>query len=117
MSSLFHASIRGTERSTPISRSTASTSSICAIVSGCAMSRTWISKSADTTSSSVALKAATSWVGSSETNPTVSDRIALSIPGSAICRSVGSSVANSRSSAMTSAPVMRLNSVDFPALV
>ena len=40
-----------------------------------------------------------------------------SMPGSAIWRSVGSSVANSRSSAITSAPVMRLNSVDLPALV
>ena len=37
------------------------------------------------TSSSVARNAATSWVGRSEMNPTVSDRIALSKPGSAIC--------------------------------
>jgi hypothetical protein len=63
------------------------------------------------------LNAATSCVGSSETKPTVSDRIALSMPGSWIWRSVGSSVANSRFSAMTSAPVRRLKSVDFPALV
>ncbi len=50
-------------------------------------------------------------------NPTVSDRIAFSTPGNAIARIVGSSVANSKSSAITPAPVNRLNSVDLPALV
>jgi hypothetical protein len=49
--------------------------------------------------------------------PTVSDRIALSKPGSEISRIVGSSVANKRSSASTSARVSRLNSVDLPAFV
>ena len=63
--------------------STSSTSSRCASLSGCAMSRTWTMRSADATSSSVARKAATSSVGRSETKPTVSDRIALSKPGSA----------------------------------
>ena len=94
-----------------------STSSRCASLSGWAMSRTWTMRSADTTSSSVARKAATSWVGRSEMKPTVSDRIALSKPGSRISRIVGSSVANSRFSANTLRPVSRLNRVDLPALV
>ena len=85
--------------------------------SGCAMSRTWMSRSAEATSSSVARNAATNCVGSSETNPTVSDRIALSKPGSLISRIVGSSVAKSIFSARTSPPVIRLKSVDFPAFV
>ena len=101
----------------PISSSTCSTSSRCASLSGCEMSRTWTMRSAEITSSSVARKAATSWVGRSEMKPTVSERIALSNPGSAISRIVGSSVANSRSSASTSARVSRLNRVDLPALV
>ncbi len=70
---------------TPISVSTFSTSARCASLSGWAMSRTWMIRSAEITSSSVARKAATSWVGRSETKPTVSDRIALSTPGSEIC--------------------------------
>ena len=74
-------------------------------------------RSAAATSSSVARNAATSSVGRLETKPTVSDRIALSKPGIFTWRMVGSSVANSRSSAITDAWVMRLNSVDFPALV
>ena len=49
-------------------------------------------------------------------NSTVSDRIAFSTPGNAIARIVGSSVANSRSSAITPAPVNRLNSVDLPRI-
>ena len=69
------------------------------------------------TSSSVARKAATSSVGRLETNPTVSDRIARSKPGIFTLRMVGSSVANSKSSATTAAWVMRLNRVDLPALV
>ena len=81
------------------------------------MSRTWTTKSAAFTSSRVARNAATSWVGKSDTKPTVSDKIALSTPGRLICRIVGSSVAKSKSSAITVAPVMRLNNVDFPALV
>ena len=81
------------------------------------MLRTWTSKSADRTSSSVARKAAINSVGRSETNPTVSDRITLSKPGNRISRMVGSSVANSKFSANTASPVKRLKSVDFPALV
>jgi hypothetical protein len=49
--------------------------------------------------------------------PTVSDRITLRPEGSVTPRIVGSSVAKSMSLASTSAPVMRLNSVDLPALV
>ena len=45
------------------------------------MSRTWMIRSAEITSSSVAWNAATSCVGRSEMKPTVSDRIALSMPG------------------------------------
>jgi hypothetical protein len=104
-------------RPTPNCASTPSTSSRCASRSGCAMSRTWMSRSAEATSSSVARNAATNCVGSSETNPTVSDRIALSKPGSLISRIVGSSVAKSIFSARTSPPVIRLKSVDFPAFV
>jgi tRNA dimethylallyltransferase len=46
-------------------------------VSGWAMSRTCRMRSASSTSSSVARKAATSWVGRSEMKPTVSDRMIL----------------------------------------
>ena len=49
--------------------------------------------------------------------PTVSDRITVSPCGSLVARAVGSRVANSMSSANTSAWVRRLNSVDLPALV
>ena len=49
--------------------------------------------------------------------PTVSDMMTLRPEGSVMPRIVGSSVANSMSLASTSAPVIRLNSVDFPALV
>jgi hypothetical protein len=69
------------------------------------------------TSSKVARKAATNSVGRFDTNPTVSDRIARSKPGILTLRMVGSSVANSKSSAMTDACVMRLKRVDLPALV
>ena len=49
--------------------------------------------------------------------PTVSDRMMVRPLGSTIARMVGSSVANSRSLAITAALVSRLNSVDLPALV
>jgi hypothetical protein len=49
--------------------------------------------------------------------PTVSDRITRRPDGSRRPRMVGSSVANSWSRAVTSAPVNALNSVDLPALV
>jgi hypothetical protein len=63
----------------------------------------------------VARKAATSSCGRSEMKPTVSDRIAGRPSGSFRVRRVGSSVANSMSSATTWAWVRRLNSVDLPA--
>jgi hypothetical protein len=74
-------------------------------------------RSASSTSSSVARKAATSVVGRSEMKPTVSDRITSVPSGSFTARMVGSSVAKSMSLAITSAPVRRLKSVDLPALV
>ena len=73
--------------------------------------------SASVTSSSVARKAATRWVGRSEMKPTVSDRIAWRPDGKPRRRIVGSSVANSMSPATTDERVSRLNRVDFPALV
>jgi hypothetical protein len=74
-------------------------------------------RSAWSTSSSVARKAAISVVGRSEMKPTVSDRTAFEPPGSGKALMVGSSVANSVPSASTEAPVSTLNSVDLPALV
>ena len=49
--------------------------------------------------------------------PTVSEAITLRPEGSTTPRIVGSSVAKSMSLARTSAPVIRLNKVDLPALV
>ena len=57
--------------------------------------------SASVTSSSVARKAATRWVGRSEMKPTVSDRIALRPTAASSARIVGSSVANSMSPGIT----------------
>ncbi|GBF26817.1 hypothetical protein MnTg02_01858 [bacterium MnTg02] len=74
-------------------------------------------RSASITSSSVARNAAISGVGKPEIKPTVSEIIALVPPGSRISRMVGSSVAKSKSSAGTFAPVSALKSVDLPALV
>ena len=89
---------------TPRSCSTASTSARCCSLSGWAMSRTCTIRSASSTSSSVARKAATRCVGRSEMKPTVSE-ITHGLPlGSLIDRMVGSSVANSRSLAITAAP-------------
>ena len=65
----------------------------------------------------VDLVQATSWVGSSEMKPTVSDRMTWRRDGSLTTRIVGSSVANNWSRATTCAAVSRLNSVDLPALV
>ena len=76
----------------------------CAAVSGSEMSRRWITRSASTTSSSVARKAATRCVGRSEMKPTVSDRMTGVPCGSRTRRSVGSSVANSMSSRQHAAP-------------
>ena len=61
--------------SMPSSPSTRSTSRRCASVSTWLMSRTCSTRSAASTSSSVARKAATSVVGRSEMKPTVSDRM------------------------------------------
>ena len=97
--------------------STASTSRRCASVSVCAMSRTCRMRSASTTSSSVARKAATSVVGRSEIKPTVSERMIRRPLASLTSRMVGSSVSNTWSLATTEAPVRRLKSVDLPALV
>jgi hypothetical protein len=58
----------------------------------------------EATSSSVARNAAISSVGRSETKPTVSDRIALSNPGTFTLRIVGSRVAKSMFSASTPSP-------------
>jgi hypothetical protein len=82
-----------------------------------ATSRTWRMTSAESTSSSVARKAAMSEVGRSEMKPTVSDRMILRPCGSWITRMVGSSVAKSRSLASTPGAAQRLKSVDLPALV
>ena len=103
--------------SMPSSPSTRSTSRRCASVSTWLMSRTCSTRSAASTSSSVARKAATSVVGRSEMKPTVSDRMMRRPLASFTSRMVGSSVANTWSLATTPAPVMRLNSVDLPALV
>ena len=83
-----------------------------------AMSRTCRMRSASTTSSSVARKAATSVVGRSEMKPTVSDRIMrrplgqLHLAHRRVERGEQLVLGGS-----TSAPVRRLNSVDLPALV
>ena len=103
--------------STPSSPRIARTFSAWISLSGWAMSRTCRIRSASSTSSSVARKAATSWCGRSEMKPTVSDRMTRRPPGSSTARIVGSSVAKSMSFASTAAPVSRLNSVDLPALV
>ena len=120
---LFQTSISATSSSTPRLSRISPTSPACSSVSGWLMSRTCRIRSASSTSSSVARKAATSCVGRSLMKPTVSDRMILrplaspSGPGRLIARMVGSRVANSMSLASTSAPVRRLNSVDLPALV
>ena len=70
------------------------------------------------TSSSVARNASTSWCGSLWMNPTVSVTIAVWPSPSLTWREVGSSVANSLSSARaTSLPTSALSSVDLPAFV
>ena len=81
-------------------------------------STTCTSKVASTSSSSVARKAATSLVGSFWMKPTVSVSSTSLPPGSACSLLVGSSVANSKSSAYTSwEPQRVLSSVDLPAFV
>ena len=74
--------------------------------------------SARLTSSSVARNASTSWCGSLWMKPTVSVTIAVWPSPSLTWRDVGSSVANSLSSAFaTSLPTSELSSVDLPAFV
>ena len=76
------------------------------------------SRSARSTSSSVARKASTSWCGNLWMKPTVSVRTAWAPLGSFSRRLVGSSVAKSLSSASTSVlPTRLFSSVDLPALV
>ena len=84
--------------------STFSTSRRWASVSACEMSRTCRIRSASTTSSSVARKAATSMVGRLEMNPTVSDRMMRRPEGSFTSRMVGSRVAKTWSWARTLGP-------------
>ena len=68
-------------------------------------------------SSSVALKASTSWWGSLRIKPTVSEITTSSVSLTVSSRVVVSSVSNSRLLAGIPAPVMALSRVDFPALV
>ena len=67
--------------SMPSSSRTCSTSVFWTSASGWLMSRTWTMRSASSTSSSVARKAATSSVGRSVMKPTVSERMALAARG------------------------------------
>ena len=109
---------RGSPGSMPSCRSTSSTSCDWASVSSCEMSRTCRMTSASITSSSVARNAATSMVGRSEMKPTVSDRMTARAVRQDRPRA-GSDRA-SRTACRPparSARVMRLNSVDLPALV
>ena len=117
---LFHASSRGGEPSSasPSDASTSSTSSRCASLSGWAMSRTWtmqVGRRAPPPASRGTRRPARS-AGRRRSRPCPTGSPCRS-PGRRISRMVGSSVANSRSSANTASPVMRLKSVDFPALV
>ena len=108
----------GRRGSMPSSRSTVSTSRCCASASSCEMSRTCRMTSA---SSHLLQRGAERrhqlrrQVGD-EPDRVGQDRPCRRAAGS-IARIVGSSVANSMSSASTSAAVRRLNSVDLPALV
>ena len=78
---------------------------------------TWSSRSAYSSSSSVALKASTSWWGSLRMNPTVSEITTSSVSLTVSKRLVVSRVSNSRLLAGMPAPVRWFKSVDFPALV
>ena len=82
------------------------------------MSRTCRMRSASTTSSSVARKAATSVVGRSEMKPTVSDRMMRRPLGKLHLAHGGiERLEHLVLGATTDAPVRRLKSVDLPALV
>ena len=78
---------------------------------------TWSSRSAKDSSSSVALKASTSWWGSLEMKPTVSEMSTVQVSDSSSVRVVVSSVSNRRLLAGMSDPVRALSRVDLPALV
>lgn len=78
---------------------------------------TWSSRSAKVNSSSVALNASTSWWGSLEMKPTVSEISTLQVSEISSVRVVVSRVSNSRSLAGMSAPVRAFRRVDLPALV
>ena len=101
----------------PISINTFKVVCACLTRSGDDRSTTCNKKSACTASSKVALKASTSWWGSRRTKPTVSVKSTARPDDNFNLRVVGSNVANNLSSAKTSAPVRRLSSEDFPALV
>jgi len=101
----------------PISARTALTESICFKASPLDASMTWMSRSAFTVSSRVALKDATSWWGRFLTNPTVSlSRTSTPLAGVHFLVRV-SRVEKSRSSTSTPASVRVFKRVLFPALV
>ena len=100
----------------PISPSTRRTASICSSRFGEAASATCTIRSASVTSSSVERNASTRSCGSLLTNPTVSETTARRRPGSSSRRVVGSSVANSWSATITSAPVSRLHQRRLPGV-
>ena len=102
----------------PSSSRTVWTVARCSALWPSAASTTSTSTSARVTSSSVARNASTSWCGSLWMKPTVSVTIAVCPSPSLTWREVGSSVANSLSSALaTSLPTSALSSVDLPAFV
>jgi hypothetical protein len=78
---------------------------------------TWRSRSAKASSSRVALKASTSWWGSLEMKPTVSEMSAVQVSEITSVRVVVSRVSKRRLLAGMSEPVRALSRVDLPALV
>ena len=101
----------------PISWRTLLTVWMCKSICGWLASTMWSRKLDSATSSSVALKDATSWCGSFLMNPTVSVTKTFWFFGNSTVRVVGSSVAKSLFSASRFADVRTLNKVDFPAFV
>ncbi len=103
----------------PISASTCITSAAAwASVSGWAMSRTWtdqVGRDHFLQRGAEGRDKLGRQVGD-EAHRGGQDRL-VDAPAGAICRMVDRACAKSRSSAITAAPVMRLNSVDLPALV
>ena len=78
---------------------------------------TWRRRSAYSSSSRVALKASTSWWGSLEMKPTVSEMSTVQVSEMSRVRVVVSKVSKSLSLAGMPAPVRALSRVDLPALV